>query len=63
MTEEITNPDPMEQPETPANADALTSLGALADSEPFALEPRPIAPPAPEPKRPSAAKDEASQSP
>jgi segregation and condensation protein A len=37
---------------------------AIAEhAEPFALEPRPIAPPAPEPKRPSVAKDEASQSP
>jgi segregation and condensation protein A len=34
-----------------------------APVEPFALEPRPIPAPPPEPKRPSAAKEEASQSP
>ena len=33
------------------------------DHAPFALEPKPIAPPLPEAKRPSAAKEEASQSP
>ena len=32
-------------------------------AEPFALEPKPVPAPPPEPKRPSAAKEEASQSP
>jgi segregation and condensation protein A len=36
---------------------------AAEQATPFTLEPRPIAPPPPEPKRPSAAKEEASQSP
>jgi segregation and condensation protein A len=48
-------------PETSAEAGDETVAAVAA--EPFALEPRPIPAPPPEPKRPSAAKEEASQSP
>jgi segregation and condensation protein A len=42
--------------------ETATEVAEVA-AEPFALEPQPIAAPPPEPKRPSAAKEEASQSP
>jgi segregation and condensation protein A len=63
MADERLNPDSVEQHEASVNADA--PVDATEHAEPFALEPKPVAPPAPEPKRAAASKEkeEASQSP
>jgi segregation and condensation protein A len=76
MSDEILNPEAApEQPEdnahdAPSVEPAAPSEGAeeqpaiaVETHEPFALEPKPVPPAPPEPKRPSAAKEEASQSP
>ncbi len=73
MPEEILQPDhtPQERPEEhtdqiPASLETTAAVSATQElpepHAPFALEPKPV-PPAPEPKRPSAEKEEASQSP
>src|SRR5271167_3416401 len=60
---------PEEQPQTEELSEQGAENGAAAEviaevaAEPFALEPRPVPAPPPEPKRPSAAKEEVSQSP
>jgi segregation and condensation protein A len=62
MAEEMHTPEPEQTPET-----ADVSVGSVqadgGEAAPFTLEPRPIQPPPAEAKRPSAAKEEASQSP
>src|SRR5882757_4985274 len=70
MPDETIHPhsEEVQQPEdsaTPAEEQVVaTETDALVAPEPpFALEPRPIPPPPPEAKRPTAAKEEASQSP
>jgi segregation and condensation protein A len=65
MPEETLNPDlPNERTETPAAVPVDDSASSRQETPhaPFILEPKPI-PPAPEPRRPSAEKEEASQSP
>ncbi|GGG88425.1 segregation and condensation protein A [Edaphobacter dinghuensis] len=60
IPESIENPEPNESVE---EKDAAASSPAPEAHEPFELQPKPVPPPPPEPKRPSAAKEEASQSP
>jgi segregation and condensation protein A len=54
---------PVEELVETAAVQATTDGGEAVVAEPFALEPKPVPAPPPEPKRPSAAKEEASQSP
>ena len=72
MSDEILHPEPApEQPEENTQDASATEPVAAEEPatasteahEPFALEPKPIPPAPPEAKRPSAAKEEASQSP
>jgi segregation and condensation protein A len=71
MSDEILHPEAApEQPEENAQdvspTEAVTAeetAAAMETHEPFALEPKPVPPAPPEAKRPSAAKEEASQSP
>lgn len=60
IPESIENHEPNESVE---EKDAAVSSPAPEAHEPFELQPKPVPPPPPEPKRPSAAKEEASQSP
>ncbi|HUZ95979.1 MAG TPA: segregation/condensation protein A [Edaphobacter sp.] len=53
-----------ESPDAASSVPDETTGGAAPEAhEPFELQPKPVPPPPPEPKRPSAAKEEASQSP
>ena len=64
--EAIVPAEPVADAEIAAEAESLSgeeSETVAAVEVPFALEPKPVPPPAPEPRRPSAAKEEASQSP
>lgn len=58
------SPEEIGQGTLPAASDENSSAGAVPEAhEPFELQPKPVPPPLPEPKRPSTAKEEASQSP
>src|ERR1700731_2232897 len=65
-TEKVTLAEEMAVEAAPAQettTEEAVAEEAAVPAEPFALAPRPIPAPPPEPKRPSAAKEEASQSP
>jgi segregation and condensation protein A len=63
MTDETLHPEAApEQPEQSTH-EASATAPAPEPHEPFELQPQPVPPAPPEPKRPSAAKEEASQSP
>ncbi|MEO6816234.1 MAG: segregation/condensation protein A [Edaphobacter sp.] len=51
------------EPNEPVEKTDVAASSAPEAHEPFELQPQPVPPPPPEPKRPSAAKEEASQSP
>src|SRR5260370_10038564 len=55
-------PQPQPQPQSETSPQAPPRADAQDSATPFILEPKPI-PPAPEPKRPTQEKEEASQSP
>ena len=61
--EENAHDAPVAEPVSAAEVAEGPSPVAPAPHEPFALEPKPVPPSPPEPRRPSAAKEEASQSP
>jgi len=75
MADEMIHPEGTpEQPEEATESTAAAEASSMPDEnvpqggtpeahEPFELQPKPVPPPPPEPKRPSAAKEEASQSP
>jgi segregation and condensation protein A len=65
MSDETQIPEATEnsEPNEPVKGTDAAASSVPEAHEPFELQPKPVPPPPPEPKRPSAAKEEASQSP